>query len=91
MYFSEPLTDFRAQLFTDDGQGIDLDFNVASATWRLAVDEAVSTATLSQLVTYLHEQFYAGEQELLNDWLDVVEGVKRGKKTTFTLKTVDRL
>jgi hypothetical protein len=91
MYFSEPLTDFRARLHTDDGQGIDVDFNVATGKWQLTVDEVVSTATLIQMVRYLHEQFYTGEQEYLNDWLDVVEGVKRGKSTTFTLKTVDRL
>jgi hypothetical protein len=91
MYFSEPISDFRAQLFTDDGQGIDVDFNVATGMWQLTVEEAVSTATLSQMVRYLHEQFYSGEEEYLNDWLDVVEGVKRGKTTTYKLKTVDRL
>ena len=92
MYFSEPLTDFRAQLFTDDdGQSIDLDFNVDSGVWRVTVDEAVSTNTLAQMVRFLHEQFYVGEEDYLRDWLTVVESVKRGKSTVYRLQTVDRL
>ena len=91
MYFSEPLTDFRAQLFSDDGKSIDVDFNAAAGRWRITAAETVPTDTLLQMVRYLHGEFYGGEEEYLNDWLDVVEGVKRGKTTTFTLKTVDRL
>ena len=57
----------------------------------MTADEAVGRDTLAQMVKYLHATFYAGEGEYLNDWLDVVDGVKRGKTTTFKLKTVDRL
>lgn len=91
MYFSEPLSDFHARLFSDDGQSIDVQFNVGTGAWQLTADDAVSTSTLGQMVTYLHGEFYGGEQEYLNDWLDVIEGVKRGKTTTFKLKTVNRL
>ena len=42
-------------------------------------------------VKYVHGEFYGGEQEYPNDWLEVVEGVKRGKTMTFKLNTVDRL
>lgn len=45
----------------------------------------------AEMVKHLHGEFYGGEQEYPIDWLDVVEGVKRGRTTTFKLKTVDRL
>jgi hypothetical protein len=91
MHLSEPTTDFHARITGDDGQSVDAQYNVATGAWQLTADESVSRDTLTQMVTYLHDTFYPDEQEYLNDWLDVAEGVKRGKTTTFTLKTVDRL
>jgi hypothetical protein len=91
MHFTEPTIDFHARVTGDDGQSIDAQFNVATGAWQLTADQSVSRDTLVKMVTYLHATFYPGEQEYLNDWLDVVEGVKRGKTTTFRLKTVDRL
>ena len=92
MHFSEPLTDFRANLYTDGGQAIEVDFNVTTALWRLTVDPAVSRETLRDMVSHLHGQFYVEEDnEYLADWLAVVDSMLLGKKTTITLKTVDRI
>ena len=43
---SEPLTDFHARLYADDGPGIDVQFNVGNATSQLTADESVPTDTL---------------------------------------------
>ena len=52
MYFSEPLNDFRAQLFSDDGKSIDVDFNAAAGHWRITAAEAVPTDTLLQMMRW---------------------------------------
>jgi hypothetical protein len=92
MHFSEPLTDFHANLYSDEGQAIEVDFNVTTALWRLTADPAVSRETLRDMVGYLHAQFYVEEDnEYLADWLAVVDSMLLGKKTTITLKTVDRI
>ena len=33
------------------------------------------------MVSYLHDQFYRGEQEWLDDWLQVVNSVNLGRVT----------
>ena len=91
MYFSEPLTDFRAHLYTDDGQSVELDFNVYASVWHVNVDHGVSRATLREMVTYLHDQFYRGEQEFRDDWLQIVDRVNLERPNMLILKTVDRL
>ena len=35
MYFSEPLTDFRTRLYTEDGQSVEIDFNVRASVWEM--------------------------------------------------------
>jgi len=42
-------------------------------------------------VGYLHDQFYRGEQEWLDDWLQIVDGMNLERPNLLTLKTVDRL
>jgi hypothetical protein len=91
MYFSEPLGDFRSQLHSDDGKSVDIDYNATTAQWRLTFGEDVSRDTLAAMIRYLHGQFYPGEDDYLADWLAVAGGVQRGRSTTITLKTVDRL
>lgn len=87
MYFSEPLTHFRSHLYTDDGQGIGVDFNVYTATWHLRVDPGLSRDTLRVLVRYLHDQFYRGEPAWLDDWLRVVDSVQLDRPQRLTLRS----
>lgn len=91
MYFSEPLTDFQARLFTDDGAGIEVRFNINASLWHLVVPKGFSRQTLRDMVTYLHGLFYLGEAEYLSDWLRVVDAAGLNDTTTLTLKTVDRI
>ena len=91
MYFSEPMTDFRARLYTDNGQSVEVEFNVHLSAWHMKVEHGVSRATLGELVSYLHDQFYRGEQESLDDWLQIVDSVNLERSNVLTLKTVDRL
>jgi hypothetical protein len=92
MNFSEPLGDFRARLYNDNGQNIEVNFNAANSLWRLVVDKGTSREALRDMVRYLHDQFYLGETEYLNDWLDVVDNAALSERSnTITLKTVDRL
>jgi hypothetical protein len=91
MYFSEPTTDFRTRLYADDGQGVDIDFNVHSGTWHVKTDPGVSRETLRLLVRHLHDQFYRGEHPWLDDWLQLVDEANTDRPRTLALKTVDRL
>jgi hypothetical protein len=91
MYFAEPLTDFRTHLYTDDGQTIEVDFNVNASAWQLTAGKNMSRETLREIVAYLHDQFYRGEEGFLRDWLSVVEGANLDDRIVLKLKTVDRL
>lgn len=91
MYFSEPLTDFQANLYTDQGEGIEVRFNINASVWHLVVPKGFSKQTLRDMVIYLHNLFYLGEGEYLSDWLQVVDGAEFDRTTTLTLKTVDRI
>jgi hypothetical protein len=73
MHFSEPLTDLRCRLYTDDGQGIVVDFNARASVWRLKAGHGLSQAIVGSLVRYLHDQFYRGDRARLESWLQVVE------------------
>jgi len=89
MYFGEPLTDFRTHLYTDDGQSVEITFNVNASRWRLATSKALSRDTVRQMIAYLHSQFYPGEDGFLRDWLSVAD--RADLEEGITLKTVDRL
>ena len=92
MYFSEPLTDFRTRLYTDDGaSSVEVGYNVGTSRWQVVADKGLPKTTLSDMVSYLHEQFYLGEEDYLDDWLQVVDQAELSDRTTLTLKTVDRL
>lgn len=91
MHFGEPLTDFRTQLYTDDGKSIEVDFNVNASVWQLTAGKNTSRETLRDMVTYLHDQFYRGEQGFLQDWISIVDDAHLDDRIILKLKTVDRL
>jgi hypothetical protein len=92
MHFSEPMTDFRVRLYTDDDrQSVEVEFSIHHSAWHMKVEHGMSRATLGDLVSYLHDQFYQGEQNLLDDWLQIVDSVNLERSNVLTLKTVDRL
>lgn len=92
MYFEEPVTDFRTHLNTDDGDKAEIDFSVDKSVWQLKADHGVSRQTLRDMVVYLHQQFYAGEDGFLRDWLSIIDDAAMGSEpVTIYLKTVDRL
>jgi hypothetical protein len=91
MYFSEPLTNFRARLYSDDDQGVDIDFDVDTSVWHVSAEPGIGRETLRLLVRYLHDQFYRGEQPWLDDWMKLVDGAKLERPLRLRLKTVDRL
>jgi hypothetical protein len=91
MHFTEPQTDFRSQLFTDDGTGVDIDFNTFASTWQLKLAPGMSRAALRDMVRYLHDQFYRGEHDWLDDWLQLADAIKLDRPNVLTLKTVGSL
>jgi hypothetical protein len=91
MHFTEPQTDFRSQLFTDDGAGVDIEFNAFASTWQMKLMPGLSRAALRDMVRYLHDQFYRGEQEWLDEWLQLAEAIKLDRPNVLTLKTVGSL
>ena len=91
MNFSEPLGDFRARLYGNDGQDVEVQFNASTALWHIVVDKGLSRETLRDMVRYLHEQFYLAETEYLEDWLKVADNADLSTRHTITLKTVDRI
>lgn len=91
MYFSEPLTDFRSRLYTDDGQGIVVDFNVRASVWRLKIPDGISRETVHALVGHLHDQFYRGDADRLSAWRQVVEASSDERPQYLVLKAIDPL
>jgi hypothetical protein len=92
MYFSEPLTDLRTRLHTDDGrESVEVHFHVDASKWHLVVPKGFSKETLRQMARYLQQQFYLGEDATLDDWLTVIDEADVAKGCTLTLKTVDRI
>jgi hypothetical protein len=91
MHFSEPLTDFHTRLNADDGRSIDVQFSPAAGQWHITVQNDIARETLADMVRHIHDEFYAEDDEYLDNWLTVIGAAKLGKKVTLTLKTVDRV
>ena len=91
MHFSEPATDFHSRLNTDDGRSIDVQFSPERGHWHLTVENDIARETLADMVRHIHDEFYAEDDEFLDNWLTVVGAVQLGKKVTLTLKTTDRV
>jgi hypothetical protein len=91
MHFTEPQTDFRSQLFTDDGASVDIEFNAFASRWQIKLMPGLSRAELRDMVRYLHDQFYLGEQDWLDEWLQLADAIKLDRPNLLTLKTVRSL
>lgn len=90
MYFSEPLTDLRCRLYTDDGHGIVVDFNARASVWRLKAGPGLARETVRTLVMYLHDQFYRGDRARLDTWLQAVDHSGDERPLLLVLKAPER-